>query len=248
MTTLVDYPEVKVQYSDAVNMIAPPDHPISAFGRRQLLCSFRSHACIDFLNSKRPNSVLYISFGSQNTIPALQMIELAKGLEASGRPFLWRRVASKGIPTFQANISQKAQGILLHKWAPQLEILSHASTGAFLSHCGWNSVLERLYEGVPIIDWPLSADQLYTSSMLQDMGAAIEIARGRYFEGLEKGWQGVKDAVEAILDEEKGCGSKMREKVGEIKDVIRAAVREDTGFVGSSCKAMESFLQAIFDG
>ncbi|KAF3328153.1 UDP-glycosyltransferase 92A1-like protein [Carex littledalei] len=293
MTTLVDYPEVQVPYSDVVNIIAPLDRPINAFVRRQLLCSFRSHAvllnsseeldkqgirllrsypslplytigplvrerslcsltdnnseeeqCINFLDSKRPNSVLYISFGSQNTIHALQMIELAKGLAASGRPFLWvirppsefedefeGEFREEWLPKgFKANISQKAQGILLH------------------NHCGWNSVLESLYEGVPIIGWPLSADQLYTSSMLQDMGAAIEIARGRYFGGLEKGWQGVKDAVEAILDEEKGCGSKMREKVGEIRDVIRAAVRDDTGFVGSSCKAMESFLQAIFDG
>ncbi|XP_078173713.1 UDP-glycosyltransferase 92A1-like [Carex rostrata] len=312
MTALVDYPEVQVPYSDVVNIIALPDHPINAFVRRQILCSFQSRAillnsseeldkqgimllrsypslplytigplvrersicslidndsekeqCINFLDSKKPNSVLYISFGSHNTIPALQMIELAKGLEASGRPFLWvirppcefedeveeGEFREEWLPKgFKANISQKAQGILLHKWAPQMKILSHASTGAFLSHCGWNSVLESLCEGVPIIGWPLLADQLYTSRVLKEMGVAMEIASGRQFGGLEKGWQVVKDAVEAVLDEEKGCGTEMREKVGKIKDVIRAAVRDDTGFVGSSCKALETFLQAIFDG
>lgn len=312
MTTLVDYPEVQVSYSDVVNTIATADRPITYFVRRQLLCSFRSRAvllnsteeldtqgirllrrwpslplytvgplvrerslcsltnidsteeqCIEFLDSKRPNSVLYISFGSHNTIPASQMMELAEGLEASGRPFIWvirppsefEYEAKEGefreewLPKgFEANINQRAQGILVHKWAPQMAILSHASTGAFLSHCGWNSVLESLYEGVPIIGWPLLADQLYTSSMLEEMRVGIEIARGRRVGGLEKGWQVVKAAVEMVLDDEKGCGSKMREKVGEIRDVMRAAVRDDTEFVGSSCKATEAFLQAIFDG
>jgi UDP-glucoronosyl and UDP-glucosyl transferase len=243
-----------------------PLYTVGPLVRGRSLCSLTDihsveERCIKFLDSKKPNSVLYISFGSNNTIPALQMIDLAKGLEASGRPFIWvirppsefedgvkeGEFREEWLPKgFEANISGKVQGILVHKWAPQMDILSHASTGAFLSHCGWNSVLESLYEGVPIIGWPLLADQLYTSSMLQEMGVGIEIARGRRVGGLEKGWQVVKEAVEMVLDEEKGCGSKMREKVGEIRDVIRAAVRDDAGLVGSSCKALEAFLETIF--
>jgi hypothetical protein len=89
------------------------------------------------------------------------------------------------------------------------------------------------------------ADQRYTSSMLQEIGVGIEIARGSRIGRLEKDWQVVKEAVETIFDEN-GCGSKMREKVGEMRDVIRAAVRDDAGFVGSSCKALGAFLQTIF--
>jgi uncharacterized protein (UPF0335 family) len=90
------------------------------------------------------------------------------------------------------------------------------------------------------------ADQRYTSSMSQEMGVGIEIARGSRVGRLEKDWQVVKEAVEMIFDEENGCGSKMREKVGEMREVIRAAVRDDAGFVGSSCKALDAFLQTIF--
>jgi hypothetical protein len=110
-----------------------PLYTIGPLVRGRRLCSLTDIdsdevRCIKFLDSKRPNSVLYISFGSHNTIPSLQMIELAKGLEASGRPFIWviRPPAEFGVgggefreewfpKGFEANIAQKAQGILVHK-------------------------------------------------------------------------------------------------------------------------------------
>ena len=114
-------------------------------------------ACIEWLNLKDQNSVLYISFGSQNTISASQMMALAEGLEESGKPFIWvirpplgfdmnGKFSAEWLPKgFEERIRDSQRGLLVHKWGPQLEILSHILTGAFLSHCGWNSVLESLY-------------------------------------------------------------------------------------------------------
>nr|DAD30590.1 TPA_asm: hypothetical protein HUJ06_009441 [Nelumbo nucifera] len=65
-------------------------------------------------------------------------------------------------------MKESKQGLLVHNWAPQIDILSHTSTGAFLSHCGWNSVLESLRRGVPIIWWLLAAEQFYNSKLLEE--------------------------------------------------------------------------------
>ncbi|GAB2285369.1 hypothetical protein Dimus_019822 [Dionaea muscipula] len=120
--------------------------------------------CIRWLDQQRRDSVLYISFGSQNSISPIQMMELAMGLEESGKPFLWvirpplgfdpeGEFREEWLPQgFERRMMCSKQGILVRKWAPQMEILSHESTGAFLSHCGWNSILESLSQGCPSSD------------------------------------------------------------------------------------------------
>ncbi|CAN6580365.1 unnamed protein product [Malus baccata var. baccata] len=137
------------------------------------LC-FSAEKCLEWLDSQGLNSVIYISFGSQNTISATQMMELAVGLEEIGKPFVWvirppvgfdlkGEFKAEWLPDgFEERMSKRKQ-LLVHNWAPQLEILSHKSTGFFVSHCGWNSVMESLSQGVPIVGWPLAAEQAYNS-------------------------------------------------------------------------------------
>ncbi|CAN6285701.1 unnamed protein product [Urochloa humidicola] len=212
-------------------------------------------ACIKFLDTKPPASVLYVSFGSQNTIPAAQMMELARGLEASGRPFIWsvRPPAEfDGDEEFRAEwlpdgFEERAAGVVVRGWAPQVGILAHASTGAFLSHCGWNSVLESLWHGVPVVGWPLVGDQVFDSRLLEELGVGVELASGRVFGGLGKGWKHVRDVVETVL----GDGEKardMRRKAAELKELVRAAVSvgADGEGKGSSVLAMESLLDSAF--
>ncbi|KAF4391025.1 hypothetical protein F8388_024857 [Cannabis sativa] len=113
----------------------------------------------EWLDSQEPKSVLYITFGSQNTIGATQMMELAIGQE------------KKWLPQgFEERAKEKNCGLLVRKWAPQLDILGHKSTGAFLNHCGWNSVMESLSQGVSIIGWPLAGEQNYNSKLRPTMG------------------------------------------------------------------------------
>jgi len=218
--------------------------------------------CIKFLDSKPQASVLYVSFGSQSSIPASQMMELARGLESSGRPFIWvvrPPVESDGAKGFRAEwlpddfeerVAAAGQGVVVRGWAPQMRILAHASTGAFLSHCGWNSVLESLWHGVPVVGWPLIGDQLFDSRVLVELGVGVEVASGRCFGGLgSKGSERVRDVVETVL----GDGDKardMRLKATVMKKLVRAAVGAADGDgkgKGSSVLAMERLVDSAFD-
>lgn len=212
--------------------------------------------CIQWLSTQKPDSVLYISFGSQNTISPTQMMELASGLELSGKPFLWvirppfgfdinEEFRPEWLPDkFEDRIREKKQGILVHKWGPQLEILHHESTGGFLSHCGWNSVLESLREGVPMLGWPLAAEQAYNSKLMEEeMGVAAEMAMG--LEG-EVNEEKVKRIVEMVLEREEGSkGWEMKNRAVEMGKKLKDSVREETEYKGSAIKAMDDFVDAI---
>nr|CAD1844032.1 unnamed protein product [Ananas comosus var. bracteatus] len=149
-----------------------------------------SSEIVEWLDSHPPRSVIYVSFGSQNTIQAAQMTELAMGLEASGRPFVWvvrppvgfdvtAEFDAEWLPEgFEETTRKEKRGLVIRGWAPQVAILRHESTGAFLSHCGWNSMLEGLIHGVPIIGWPLAGEQFFNATMAAELGVCVEAARG----------------------------------------------------------------------
>ncbi|MCL7041890.1 hypothetical protein MKW94_003765 [Papaver nudicaule] len=184
------------------------------------------------------------------------MMELALGLEKSGKPFIWvlrpptgfdskSEFKSEWLPEgFAERMTETKKGFLVKKWAPQLEILCHRSTGAFLSHCGWNSVLESLSQGVPIIGWPLYAEQPYNSKMIQEVGVSVELARGN--EG-ELSSEDVQKVIEQVMDGSKG--EEMRKKAAVIAEKISAAMREDKEAgghqKGSSIRSVDDFLATI---
>ncbi|XP_077222915.1 UDP-glycosyltransferase 92A1-like [Tasmannia lanceolata] len=211
--------------------------------------------CVEWLNLHRPCSVIYVSFGSQNSISVSQMMALAMGLEASGKPFIWAIRApigfdekedfrSEWLPQgFECRMGERKQGILVRKWAPQLGILSHKSTGAFLSHCGWNSTVESLTRGVPMIGWPISGEQFYNSKMLEEeVGVCVEIARGNSEEIRE---DHVVKVIEMVMGETEK-GEEMRSKVCGVKEILEAAIREDGSYKGSSIKALDGFFNTAF--
>ncbi|XP_031120763.1 UDP-glycosyltransferase 92A1-like [Ipomoea triloba] len=208
--------------------------------------------CIEWLDMHSEGSVLYISFGSQNTISASQMMALALGLEDSGKPFIWvirppigfdikGEFKSEWLPEgFTERMAGKKQGLLIHSWAPQLEILCHKSTGAFLSHCGWNSTIESLSQGVPIIGWPMAGEQAFNSKMMmEEMGVCIELAKGVQSTILRSDVKRVID----VLDSNKGI--EMKENAVRIGELIRAAAREDETSKGSSLQAMDDFISTL---
>nr|AXM43885.1 aurone glycosyltransferase [Ornithogalum saundersiae] len=221
-----------------------------------LLCTSASHSMgmdlSDWLDSQPSASVLYVSFGSQNTIRASQMLKLAMALEATSRPFIWVirppvgfdvrvQFKSEWLPEgFEDRMRGTKQGFIVHQWAPQVEILSHPSTGAFLSHCGWNSVLESLVHGVPIIGWPLSAEQFYNSKFLmEEVGVCVEAARGNR-ESSEVKKEEVERAIEIVMDNEE-----IRRKAKETARVLKSALKEEENNtnVGSSLRGLKEFFQ-----
>lgn len=123
-----------------------------------------------------------------------------------------------------------------------MEILSHESTGAFLSHCGWNSVVESLSQGVPIIGWPMAGEQAFNAKMMaEEMGVSVELTRGveNEIEADE-----VKRVVELVMANA-GKGGEMKRKAVEIREKIKAAIRDDGEVKGSSVKALDELVTAI---
>ncbi|KAK4337552.1 hypothetical protein RND71_042039 [Anisodus tanguticus] len=138
------------------------------------------HKSLEWLDKQGPKSVLYVSFGSSTTMTNDQIQELATGLENSKQKFLWiLRDADKGNvfdgETRKARLLEGYQernegiGIVITDWAPQLEILGYTSIGGFMSHCGWNSFMESITMGVPILAWPMHSDQPWNATLITDI-------------------------------------------------------------------------------
>nr|QTM97705.1 URT1 [Rehmannia glutinosa] len=138
----------------------------------------------DWLCSQKKESVVYVALGSEVVLSRDQLGELAHGLELSGIPFLWalRKPAGSSqddpieLPDgFEERV--KGRGVVWKNWAPQLEILGHGSIGAFLTHCGWSSIVEGLMFGNPLIMLPFLVDQGLNARVLADKQVGVEVAR-----------------------------------------------------------------------
>ncbi|XP_058071214.1 crocetin glucosyltransferase 3-like [Magnolia sinica] len=212
-----------------------------------------SDQCVAWLNLHPPSSVLYIDFGYQNHISTLQMMELAMGLESSGKAFIWVlnppmeheesvELRPEWLPKgFEDRMKERKQGLLIYKCAPQLEILSHKSTGAFLSHCVWNLVLESLSLVVPIIGWPLQIEQFFNSTVLVELGVCLEMVIGVEENAVSRE---VERVVGLVMGGTKK-GEEMKRKAIAISEMLKAAVRDDGGEKGSSVSAIGAFFRWI---
>uniref|UniRef100_A0A0D9XDZ3 Glycosyltransferase n=1 Tax=Leersia perrieri TaxID=77586 RepID=A0A0D9XDZ3_9ORYZ len=123
-----------------------------------------------WLDAQQPRSVLYVSFGSMASLGPDQMGEVAEGLYGSGKPFLWvvRATETGKLPEGFAAGKAKGRGLIV-PWCPQLEVLSHPSVGCFMTHCGWNSTVEALSAGVPMVAMPNWSDQTTNAKYIQDV-------------------------------------------------------------------------------
>lgn len=210
---------------------------------------------LKWLDSHPNGSVVYVSFGSENSISGPLMLELASGLQASGKAFIWvvrppvefnpnEDFRHEWLPKgFEELMTERMQGLITRKWAPQVEILSHKAIGVFLSHCGWNSVLESLRAGVPMIGWPLAAEQMFNSKMLvEELGVSVEVARG------------VRDVnlssceIERVIRLVMGDGEKAKElkaKAVCCARILKDAMREEGNARGSSIRNLDEFIDTI---
>ncbi|KAG2666361.1 hypothetical protein I3760_15G055400 [Carya illinoinensis] len=135
--------------------------------------SIDENKCLKWLDSWPENSVVYACLGTLCRLTPLQLIELGLGLEACNRPFLWVIRGDNGKEELEKWILEdgfeeriKGRGLLIRGWAPQVLILSHPAIGGFLTHCGWNSTLEAVCAGVPMVTWPLFADQFFNEKLV----------------------------------------------------------------------------------
>ncbi|CAI8594270.1 unnamed protein product [Vicia faba] len=169
--------------------------------------------CLEWLESKESESVVYVNFGSITVMTLEQLLEFAWGLANSKKPFLWiirpDLVIGGSVVLSSEFLNEISDRGLIASWCPQEKVLNHHSIGGFLSHCGWNSTTESICAGVPMLCWPFFADQPTNSRFIcneWEIGAEIDPKVKR-------------DEVEKLVNElmvgEKG--KKMRQKAMELK-------------------------------
>ncbi|KAM7532296.1 hypothetical protein LguiB_035706 [Lonicera macranthoides] len=146
----------------------------------------RHKEIIEWLDKKDENSVVFVSFGSEYFLSKEEIKEIANGLELSKVNFIWvvrfpvgERIEIKEVlpENFLARVGER--GMVVEGWAPQAKILGRNSTGGFVSHCGWSSVMEGMKFGVPIIAMPLHLDQPINAKLVVELGVGVEVVRDK---------------------------------------------------------------------
>ncbi|GJM96585.1 hypothetical protein PR202_ga13439 [Eleusine coracana subsp. coracana] len=205
--------------------------------------------CLGWLSTQPSRSVVYVCFGSWAHFSAAQMTELALGLEASNQPFLWVvRSSDAGVPDEAWERRVAGRGVVVRGWAPQLAVLAHPSVGAFLTHCGWNSVLEAASAGVPVLTWPLVFEQFINERLVTEVaafgarvwddGAGVRSVRREEADTVPA--EAVARAVAGFM-ERGGRREKAEVKVKELAERARAAVAEN----GSSWRDMHRLIDDL---
>ncbi|XP_027063553.1 anthocyanidin 3-O-glucosyltransferase 2-like [Coffea arabica] len=205
-------------------------------------------------------SVVFLCFGSAGSFDGDQVEEIAYALERSGYRFLWslRRPSPKEkfeFPSEYENLDEVLPEGFLQRtaavgkvigWAPQAAVLSHPAVGGFVSHCGWNSILESVWCGVPVATWPLYAEQQQNAFlMVKDLAMAVEIKidfKRDFVLGVSSeilSADVIERGIKHLMDPE----NEIREKVKEMKEKSRLAPSEG----GSSFSSLRRFLEDVLD-
>nr|BAF75893.1 tetrahydroxychalcone glucosyltransferase [Dianthus caryophyllus] len=218
-------------------------------GRRGNQASIDEHECLTWLDSKKLASVVYISFGSMSSSITPQLHEIATALENSGCNFIWvvRSGESENHdesfpPGFEQRTKEK--GLIIRGWAPQVLILDHEAVGAFMTHCGWNSTLEGITAGVPMITWPHAAEQFYNEKLVTEIlksGVSVGAKIWSRMPSVEDliGREAIEIAIREVMDGEKA--ETMRLKAKWLKEMARKAVEEG----GSSYTQLSALIEDL---
>lgn len=191
-----------------------------------------------WLNMKEhEKSVIYVAFGSQADLSDSQLDELAYGLELSGKDYIWVVRSKTWDPP--SDINYKGRGLISKEWVDQKWVLAHRAIGGFLSHCGWNSVLESLSMGVPILAWPMQNEQHLNAKFLAaEVKVAIQVPtvnRDRKVVRREV----ISEAVKELMGG--GGGKKARDKAIELGKLAKRAVQVG----GSSYKCLDELIHQL---
>ncbi|KAG6555734.1 hypothetical protein Mapa_002973 [Marchantia paleacea] len=202
-----------------------------------------THECIEWLNNQEKSSVLFICFGSILPLTAALRSAFIEALGSTGIPFLWALRFAKGDHEAEAVMDEfqsrtQDRGLVVSSWVPQEEVLQHPSLCGFLSHCGWNSIMEGIQGGVPIVACPMYAEQaLNARFIVEESKIAIPIAhKGRV--GDVDG-QEVTRAIRLFMDDDRR--ESLRQNILRLKEATHATVAEG----GSSHQHLKNLIADI---
>ncbi|KAJ9147536.1 hypothetical protein P3X46_029686 [Hevea brasiliensis] len=192
--------------------------------------------CLAWLDQQPPESVIYVAFGSFTVFDPAQFQELALGLERCNKPFLWviRSDIRKGtndafLKEFQDRVGTRGKVV---DWAPQQKVLAHPSVACFVSHCGWNSTMEGVSNGILFLCWPYFADQFLNQSYICDIW---KIGLGFDKDEIGRIMQGeIKNKVEQLLS-----NGEFKARALDLKKMVINSVNEG----GSSYQNFKKFVE-----
>ncbi|RZB69518.1 7-deoxyloganetin glucosyltransferase isoform B [Glycine soja] len=196
--------------------------------------------CMKWLDTKEPNSVVYVNFGSITIMTNEQLIEFSWGLANSNKSFLWvvrpDLVAGENVVLSLEFVKETENRGMLSSWCPQEQVLTHPAIGVFLTHSGWNSTLESVCGGVPMICWPFFAEQQINCRFCcKEWGIGLEIEDVK----MDK----IESLVRELMDGENG--KKMKDKVLQWKELAKNAT---SGPNGSSFLNLDNMVHNILLG
>jgi UDP-N-acetylglucosamine:LPS N-acetylglucosamine transferase len=209
------------------------------------------HECLTWLDSQLKQSVVFLCFGSMGAFSPQQVKEIAIGLENSGQRFLWvvkiqddpaKLLESQLDPDLDTILPDgfldrtKDRGMVVKSWAPQAQVLEHKSVGGFVSHCGWNSTLEAITYGVPMICWPLYAEQRLNKVILVEE-IKIAVVMDGYDEGMVRADE-VETKIRWLME---SGGKALKGRMAAVKQKAAEAL----GDGGSSSQSFVQFLRDL---
>lgn len=200
-----------------------------------------SNDYIEWLHSKPKSSVIYISFGSLIVLEKKQMEEIKLGLLASGHPFLWvirenqNSEEDKEEDKLMSCREELEQQGMIVPWCSQVEVLSNSAIGCFVTHCGWNSTLESLVCGVPVVAFPQWTDQATNAKLIEDIWkTGVRVSKDE--EGIVKSDE-IKRCLELVMGE-----GERREELRNNAKKWRNLAREAANEGGSSDTNLKAFV------
>lgn len=190
---------------------------------------------IKWLDSKPERSVVYVSFGGLTAVSRRQLEEVQLGLKDSGLPYIWVVRKDSRVEGFVLD-ENSSNGIIV-EWCDQVKVLSHPSTGCFVTHHGWNSTLESFMCGVPMVGIPQWSDQPTNAKLAEEIGVGVrgEISEERVVVGPE-----IKRCLEMVMIDD-ARETEMRRNAGMWKEKVRKAMESG----GSSEMNLQAFVEAI---
>ncbi|XP_015892855.3 probable UDP-glucosyl transferase 73B6 [Ziziphus jujuba] len=211
--------------------------------------SIDEYECLKWLDSKKADSVVYVCFGSVSNFDDAQLTEIAMGLEASGKEFIWvvkREKHEEGREEEWLSEgyekTMEGKGLIIRGWAPQMLIIQHEAVGGFVSHCGWNSTLEGICAGLPMVTWPVSAEQFYNEKLItQLLGIGFGVGNQRWsmFMGDCVKREAIATAVSRIMEGEEA--EEMRSRAKALGALASEAVKEG----GSSYADLSALIEEL---
>ncbi|WVZ06683.1 hypothetical protein V8G54_020029 [Vigna mungo] len=194
---------------------------------------------LNWLNSKQNESVLYVCFGSLVWLPHAQLVELAHGLEHSGHSFIWvirkkdeNENEDSFLQEFEKRMKENKKGFIIWNWAPQLLILDHPAIGGMVTHCGWNSILESVSAGLPMITWPVFAEQSYNEKLVVDVlkiGVSVGVNENTFWMSLgDEAMVRRQDIVKVVvlLMGRSQESKEMRKRARKLSDAAKRNIEE----------------------